>query len=147
MWQYLSYSDSVFLTDLSFMEEWPRRSKTLERHDRASSHCRGPVARSKGLRDPAADLPIFFSPQEFSHSAPAFSTCPLLSKCTVGLQTIYHLFVLRPLWYSLPLVLMTPSLNFTPVKIWFPPDPPLIRLSEVKNVFDVIHSSLFHLSC
>lgn len=55
--------------------------------------------------------------------APALGTYPLLPKCTVGLQTIYHLFVLRPLWYSSPSVLMTPSLNFTPVKIWFPPDP------------------------
>lgn len=44
------------------MEEWPRRGKTLERHDGSSSYYRGPVACSQGLRDPATKLPTVFSP-------------------------------------------------------------------------------------
>lgn len=127
MWHYTCYTDSVFLTDLSFMEEWPCRGKTLERHDGSSSHCRVPVARSQGLRNPATNLPTVFFPSEFSisRSAPALSTHPLPPNCSLvwAADNVCHLFVLRPLWYPLPSVLVTPSLNFTLVKFWFPPEP------------------------
>ena len=89
----MTYTDSSSLTDLSFMEEWPCRGKTLERHDGSSSYCRGPVACSQGLRDPATNLPTVFFPSEFSisHSDPALSTYPLLPKCSLGLQKLSSL--------------------------------------------------------
>lgn len=63
----LTLSLSLTLTDLSFMEEWPCGSKTLERHDGSSPHCRVPVACSQGLRKPATHLPmVFFLSSEFS---------------------------------------------------------------------------------
>lgn len=126
VWQFMSCSDSLFPTDLSFMEEWPCRGKTLERHDGSSSYYRGPVACSQGLRGPVTKLPTEVFPSEFSISlsAPDLSTCiPYsLRLQSWAAENVCHLFVLRPLWYPLPRVLVTPSLNFTLVRIWFPPD-------------------------
>lgn len=53
VWYYISYTDFLFLTDLSFMEKWPCRGKALERHDGSSPYDCGSVARSQGLRDPS----------------------------------------------------------------------------------------------
>lgn len=47
----------LFAADLPFMEEWPRRSEALERHDGSSPHGRLPVAFPEGLRNPAIALP------------------------------------------------------------------------------------------
>lgn len=78
--------DSLFLTDLSFMEEWPCRGKTLERHDGSSSHCRVPVARPQGLRNPATTLATVFCPLRIQHQP--LSPCPqhISLNCSLALQ-------------------------------------------------------------
>lgn len=49
----LSFSSfHAIFVDLSLMEEWPSRGKTLERHDESSAHCCCPMARSQSLKDP-----------------------------------------------------------------------------------------------
>lgn len=47
----LFFSCHIFL-DLSLMEEWPSRGKTLERHDESSAYRCCPMARSQSLKDP-----------------------------------------------------------------------------------------------
>ena len=58
-------------TDLSLMEERPRRGKTLERHDGPTTHQRCPVARPQGLIAP----PQLATPA-FSPNAPVPFACP-----------------------------------------------------------------------
>lgn len=130
------------------MEEWPSRGKALERHDGTSSHCRVPVARPQGLKEPTSDQPArcfpFASEFNISLSAPCPQCIPPnLELRTRAADNACHLFVLRPLWYPLPSVLGTPFLNFTRVRLWFPLYPPLIPLSELRNVFDVLTYFLF----
>lgn len=141
-------SGSVFPTDLSFMEEWPSRGKALERHDGTSSHCRVPVARSQGLKEPTSDQPAHSVSLRLRIQHQPLSPCPQRIPPNLELRTraadnACHLFVLRPLWYPLPSVLGTPFLNFIRVRLWFPLYPPLIPLSELRNVFDVLTYFLF----
>lgn len=105
---------TLFLTDLSFMEEWTCRGKTLERHDGSSSYCCIPVAFSEGVRKPAITLHTVIV--NTSLSASALSTYPLYtSNCSRVMSLFSGLFDIgcpQSLWHHF--------LKFHPVKIRFP---------------------------
>lgn len=92
--------DSPFVADLSFVEERPRRSEALERHDGSSPHGCLPVAFPEGLRKPA--IAVTTALVNTSLSAPHPSR-------PQSADNLCHLFVLRPLWYPL-------------VRFWFSPN-------------------------
>ncbi|KAG9352599.1 hypothetical protein JZ751_021013, partial [Albula glossodonta] len=59
---------------LSIVEEWPRRSKALEGHDRTPAYCSSPMARPQGLIAPP--ITPFFCLQGPSHTTPPPSLLP-----------------------------------------------------------------------
>lgn len=111
---------TLFLTDLSFMEEWTCRGETLERHDGSSSYCCIPVAFSEGVRKPAITLHTVIV--NTSLSASALSTYPLYtSNCSRTLQIMRVMSLFSGLFdIGCPQSLWHHFLKFHSVKIRFP---------------------------